>query len=288
MPNLRFVALSSFAFTLASLAALAPDARAAEPSGAPAAPGGSAGPAVSAAPAAEASADASGDHLRSLELTLRPSLGNVGASSPLHVAPGARVVGDVPAVLGGGASPYGSSAGVGAAIGFRFHPLFSMGLRADLATVSASAPDDGTTDLSRSRQSAGLYARAYPLALSAAVRRWIDPWVSAGVSYVHDGQSFHHPAATSRGTTVDGTWSLDEHAIGVPLAVGVDYRVTRAISIGPSFEYTLLAPIAGCAKLSAAGFQDTRFCTDNTGPQALVADGAGSWNVGLDLRVTPF
>jgi hypothetical protein len=235
---------------------------------------------------AEQPADDSGEHLSGLEIMVRPTIGGAGASSPVHVAPGARTVGDVPSVLQG-SSPYGTGFGVGGEIGFRFHPVFAMGLRADLSQISSTNPD-GITELSRSRQTAGLYARGYPLSLSPSIRKYVDPWAMVGVSYVHDGQSFHHPAATTLGTSVDASWQLDQHAIGVPIGIGVDYRVTKAISIGPSFVYTILAPIAGCAKQSASGFQDNKLCTDSSGAQALAQDATGSWNVGLDLRFTPF
>jgi hypothetical protein len=117
----------------------------------------------------------------------------------------------------------------------------------------------------------------------------VDPWLSAGVTYVHDGQSFSHPAATSDGGTARAEWQLDSHAIGIPLALGVDWRVTKALSIGPSFEYVIMNPIAGCAKMSAAGFQGSRMCTDNDATQrTLVADAAGAFHVGLGVRLTPF
>lgn len=118
------------------------------------------------------------------------------------------------------------------------------------------------------------------------IRGYIDPWVSAGVTYVHDGQTFSRPAATASGSTVNAEWQLDTHSIGVPLGIGVDYRVTKAISVGPSFEYVILNPLAGCAKLSAAGFQGNRLCTDSAGG-ALVAEASGAWNLGLSIRLTP-
>lgn len=237
--------------------------------------------------AEEPPVDDSAEHLSGLELMVRPVFGGAGAKSPVHVSPGVQTVGDVPSPLMGTTSPYGTGFGVGGEIGFRFHPVFAMGLRADLMSISSTAPD-GISDLSRARQSAGLYARGYPLSLSPSIRKYVDPWAMVGVSYVHDGQSFHHPAQTTLGTSVDATWQLDQHAIGVPIGIGVDYRVTKFMSVGPSFVYTILAPIAGCAKQSAAGFQDNKLCTDSSGAQALAQDAVGSWNVGLDLRFTPF
>lgn len=262
-----FSFFSSFVFAFALLTGRAATARAAE--------------------TAEPTPDDGGAHLSGLEIMVRPTLGGAGAASPIVASPSARTASGVPSILSG-ATPYGASLGAGAQLGFRFHPLVSAGLRGDFGTVSASAPSDGTKELSRSWQSAGLYVRAYPLALSPSVRRWVDPWIAAGITYMHDGQRFGLPAKTSAGTTVDAEWQLDSHAIGVPLAVGLDYRVTPALSVGPSFEWILTSPIAGCAKQSAAGFQANRLCTDNEGPNALVADAAFAWNVGLGIKLTPF
>jgi len=238
-------------------------------------------------PAKAEPADDSGAHLTSLELMVRPTLGGAGGGSLVTIPP--SIPGNTSRIFDGSASPYGASFGVGAEIGFRFHPLVAAGLRGDLAKVSASAPNDGTTDLSRSRQSAGLYARAYPLALSPSIRKHVDPWFASGVLYMHDTQSFTLPAATTAGTTVNAAWKLEAHGVGIPLAIGVDYRVTRAISIGPSFEYTLLVPIAGCASRSALG-QVSENCSggSSAASKTIVAEATGAWTAGLDLRFTPF
>jgi hypothetical protein len=232
--------------------------------------------------------DDSGTHLTSLELMLRPTLGGAGGGSLVHA--GSGVNGGLPSrIFDGSASPYGASYGIGAEVGFRFHPVIAAGLRGDFAKVSASAPNDGTTGLSRSRQSAGLYLRAYPLALTESVRKHVDPWFGTGVLYMHDTQDFHVPY-TSGGTTLDTTVNLEHHAVGIPLALGVDYRVTRAISIGPSFEYTLLAPIAGCGTVSAPGLDGSPTCSGGKGAssKAIIADSTGAWTAGLDIRFTPF
>jgi hypothetical protein len=180
---------------------------------------------------------------------------------------------------------YGASIGGGLQLGFRFHPLVSAGLRGDLGTVTASSRSaDGTAQVSRSWQSAGLYARAYPLALNESLRRYIDPWVATGLTYVHDGQSF-----TTPNNNVSVAWQVDNHAIGIPIGVGVDYRIAKWLSAGPSFEYTIMNPIAGCVKADAPGFPESRVCTDDPkGKQGLAMATTGAWNVGMTLRVTPF
>jgi hypothetical protein len=73
---------------------------------------------------------------------VRPTLGGAGADSPLVVAPGARVVGEIPSVLRGG-SPYGTSFGAGAMLGYRFHPLVSAGLRGDFGSLESRATGSG-------------------------------------------------------------------------------------------------------------------------------------------------
>ncbi len=238
--------------------------------------------------AAKAAVDDSGTHLTMLELMVRPTLGGAGGGSLVHTGP--NVAGNPSKIFDGSASPYGASYGVGAELGFRFHPLVSGGLRGDLSKVSATAPNDGTTDLSRGRQSAGFYTRAYPLALNESIRKYIDPWFATGIVYMHDTQDFHMPAATNIGTKVDSTVKLEHHGVGIPLAIGVDYRVTRFLSIGPSIEYTLLVPIAGCATQSAAGFQGNEVCSGGSGAasKAVIADATGAWTAGLDIRFTPF
>jgi opacity protein-like surface antigen len=245
-------------------------------------------PAPPAEKAAAPDADDSAAHLTALELMVRPTLGGAGGSSLVHIDP--SVPGSTSKVFNGTASPYGASFGVGAEIGFRFHPVIAAGLRADFSKVSATAPSDGTTDLSRSRQSAGLYLRAYPLALTPSVRKHIDPWVSTGAVYMRDAQSYNLPAATSTGGAVDSSVKLTHHGVGIPIALGVDYRVTRAISIGPSFEYTFLVPIAGCASQTAAGYQGNEICSggNSASSKAVIADATGAWTAGLDLRFTPF
>lgn len=230
--------------------------------------------------------DTAEEHLRGLEIALRPSIGSAGASSPLQARGDSA---DTPQPLRPGAGLYGPSIGGGLQLGFRFHPLVSAGLRADIGTVSASAPTDGTKDLSRSWQSGGLYARVYPLALNEGMRRYVDPWVATGVTYVHDVQSFSTSTPSATGN-VDVAWQADSHAIGVPIGVGVDYRLTKWLSAGPSFEYTIMNPIAGCVKgMNPATGAEARACTDDSSAKkGLVAVATGAWNASLMLRVTPF
>jgi hypothetical protein len=241
--------------------------------------------------AAETSAPPADDAqrgLRGLELGLRGSPGGASSGSPVQLQQGARVAGD-PGALLKGASPYGVGFVGQAMLGYRLHPLASFGLRGGLRTSSASDPGDGSTNLSRSSWDAGLYVRAYPLALTPSVRDRFEPWVAFGVEYMRDTQTFKHPARTTTGGTIDADVTLDHHAVALPIGVGIDYRLLPRVALGPSFEYAIAVPIAGCATQGAPGYATAQYCTNgDSGAKVLAANGYGVWSAGLDVRVTLF
>ncbi len=112
-------------------------------------------------------------------------------------------------------------------------------------------------------------------------------WVSVGISYQHDEQSFQKALPTSGGGSVQGDVSLEHHAVSVPIAIGVDYRVTKFLSVGPSFELAINNPIAGCVSTSAAGFAGSTYCSNTEpGKNFVKADTYLAWNAGLDAKVT--
>ncbi|MFO0671594.1 MAG: outer membrane beta-barrel protein [Polyangiaceae bacterium] len=218
--------------------------------------------------------------LTGLEIVLRPSFGGAGASSPVKYTGPTDPRSD-PGAVSTGASPYGPGFVGQAMLGYRFHPLVSGGLRAGLRQASASATSDGATDLKRSSWDAGFYVRAYPLATTPSVAKHLDPWVGVGVGYMRDTQSYKRPLT---GVAVD--WTLDHHAVAVPLGIGVDYRVHPLVSLGPSFEYTLANSVAGCLKASAAGRLDV-LLERVAGRQGRSSPTATAyWTAGLDLRAT--
>jgi opacity protein-like surface antigen len=236
----------------------------------------SASPALAAENEAPKTSPPSDAHLRGVEIALRPTMGGVGGDSPVTIADS-----DAPMALRAGSSAFKWAAGVGAQIGWRFHPFVSAGFRFDLSRVSAETPNDGTKDLARETMGAGLYTRIYPFAMNESVRRHVDPWLGVGVGYARDVVSFSMPDK-SRSVDIEA----QRHAIAVPIGVGIDYRATEWLSVGPSFEYVLMNPIAGCVKASA-GAASEQVCTDNANGK-LVASSIGAWNAGIMLRVTPF
>ena len=240
-------------------------------------------PAVAPAPRAD-------EHLRGLEIMVRPGYGSAASDSPIRFQPGPNVqtAGD-PGALLQGAAPYGGGFVGQAFLGFRFHPVISGGLRGGLRTTSAAALSDGTTNLSRSSWDAGLYVRGYPLALNESIRRHIDPWIGVGVEYMRDTQSFQRPVPASTGGAVNADMTLDHHAVAVPIGVGVDYRIHPMLSVGPSFEYAIASALAGCVKTAAAGFAGSTYCSnDGPGREVIKANQYGVWSASLDVKVTPF
>lgn len=233
-------------------------------------------------------AEDSSSGLKGFELMLRPSFGGAPSDSPVKFSPqpGARVA-DPGLALMKGASPWSSGFVGQASVGYRFIPALSAGLRGGFRTSSGSKVDDGSTDLSRTGWDGGLYVRFYPATFAPSVSKYIDPWVSAGLSYQHDQQSFKKSVPTSNGGTVPADIALEHHAISVPLAIGVDYRVTKFLSLGPSFELAVNSPIAGCVSTSSAGFAGSTYCSNTEPGKSFVkAETYLAWNAGLDAKVT--
>jgi len=235
--------------------------------------------AADADPAKEAPKEPASDaHLRGVEIALRPTFGGAGGDSPVVAKDSSA-----PMALQSGSSAYKWAAGVGMQVGWRFHPFVSAGVRVDLGRVSTETPADGTKDLGRETMAAGLYSRIYPLALNESARRHFDPWIGLGAGYARDVVSFTRPEGPNK---IDVKWEAQRHAIAIPLGIGFDYRATEWLSVGPSLEYVLMNPVAGCVKVSA-GNQSEQVCTDDSNGK-LVASTTGAWNAGLMLRVTPF
>jgi hypothetical protein len=239
----------------------------------------------------ESTAEDPSKGLKGFELMLRPSFGGAASDSPVKLAPSADVAFQT---LMKGGSRWGTGFVGQASVGYRFVPFLSAGLRAGFRSASRSSVDDSSTNLSRTGENGGLYVRFYPAVFAPSVSKYIDPWVSAGIGYEHDNQSFRKDAPTGLSTSgmipvtqlrVD--MSIDHHAISVPLAIGVDYRVTTFLSLGPSFELAINNPIAGCITMSAPGFASETYCSNTQPGKGFVkAETYAVWNAGVDAKVT--
>ncbi len=225
---------------------------------------------------------------RGLELMVRTAYGSAPADSPVRYAPLTVLVPKVDVNLANGTDqPYGGGFVGSAFIGYRFASFMSVGLRGGYRGSAADKVNDGSTNVAREAWDAGFYLRAYPLAVVPKVGKYLDPWISVGAIYTRDVQAFDKSVTASNGAQVAAHWTLDHHAVAVPIGVGIDYRVLPMLSVGPSFEYAIAVPVAGCVAVSASGATGAKYCSgDPPGDQFMKANGYGVWSVGLQVRAT--
>ena len=225
--------------------------------------------------------------LKGFELMLRPSFGGAPSGSPVRFQPdaGTQVQGD-PGALLQGAQPWGPGFVGQATVGYRFLPQLSAGLRGGIRTQSGSSVSDGSQNLSRNAWDAGFYVRGYPLAGFEGISKYIDPWIGTGIGYMRDTQSFTRGIPTTNGGSVPGDISLEHHAVVIPIAIGVDYRVLKFLSLGPSFEYQIASSVAGCARTTVLGNESSYCSNESPGSKFIKAESYGVWTAGLDAKVT--
>jgi len=217
------------------------------------------------------------------EIMIRPAYGSAGKSSPIVYAPTAtaRLSGDAGKVYDGTGEPYGGGFIGDAYLGWKIIPYLSAGIGAGFRKSSASAPDDTIKDLARSAWSIGPYVRGYVPLIPA-----IDPWISIGIRYMSDTQTYSRASAFPG---VNEKWTLHHHGIAIPIAIGIDYPVLPLLSIGPSFEYTIVSSAGGCAKVGADDprFTSNSFCTDADDRLKITSSKSYSvWSIGLDVRLS--
>jgi hypothetical protein len=81
---------------------------------------------------------------------------------------------------------------------------------------------------------------------------------------------------------------LTHHGVGIPLGLGIDYRVLPFLAVGPSFQYEIVVPVAGCMTTSPnqAGVIGASLCSDaDSSVRVTAAKNYGVWSVGLSLRL---
>jgi len=166
-------------------------------------------------------------------------------------------------------------------LGLRAGSYVSVGLDGGTRSQSAESTDPAYSDLSRSAWFVGPYVRGYIPMVPI-----VDPWIGLGVQYMADTQKYKGPVATTGGT-MTADWTLEHHGVAVPIRIGVDYTIAKMFSIGPSFEYALVFPAGGCAKVNAANLASMSLCADeNENKRVTKANGYGVWSLGLSLRLT--
>jgi hypothetical protein len=224
-----------------------------------------------------------------LELIVRSGYGSGGAKSPVLYEPAGMAQmpqGQVGSIWGGQAKPYGAGFVGDGAVGYRFLRFMSAGVTAGIRTASASSVDDQSKDVSRLAWRAGFYGRGY-LPMSVLP---LDPWISIGVGYVNDQQTYKKDISLewlSAPTPV--TYKLQHHGIGIPMGLGIDYRVLSFLAIGPSFRYEVVMGAGACMKFDfenklAIG---NSYCSSADSVQRIVsAKTYGVWSFGIEVRLT--
>jgi hypothetical protein len=225
-----------------------------------------------------------------LEVVLRPGYGSAGDKSPVLYEPTGFMrmqPSEVGSVWAGTAKPYGGGFVLDGAIGYRPLPFVSFGLTGGWrkSAVSSSGIQD-VSGISRSALQVGFYGRGYLPLLGMLTN--LDPWASVGATYVYDKQTYDQPIPVTGLGTISMPISLTHHGVGIPLGLGIDYRVLPFLAVGPSFQYEIVVPVVGCMTMSPnqAGLIDFSQCSDaDTSQRVTAAKNYGVWSVGLSLRL---
>lgn len=226
--------------------------------------------------------------LRGVEILLRPAVGGPLPDSPVRfVRAGDVPLANDPGALLRGSAPWATGFAGQLAVGYRFRPLISAGVRGGYRwTVGANLPD-GSTHLTRTGWDVGFYARIFPLARVASIAPHVDPWISIGVGYQRDSQSFRRTLTNGDDANILGNVSIAHHSIAAPAALGIDIRFAPMLAIGPSIEAAIHSPIAGCVSTKTPGSAAVTYCSDAApGRTFLEARPYLAWNAGLDVKLT--
>lgn len=196
---------------------------------------------------------------------------------------------------------FGASAAFSLAAGYRITPYLSAGLTGSyqlLAQTDLYPRAElglGPYDTIRSFQ-VGAYARVYPMSFfngsatnprvffdTWTDRRRFEPWLSLGVSFaqfsrLRDYTDVSYVGSYTRWTT---------RYLGIPIGVGVDYRIIPSLAVGLAFN---VAPLVGGGTSKERSIHESRPGVDQTTTSsteyAPAADSNTSYFVGLSVRYT--
>jgi len=211
-----------------------------------------------------------------LEVVLRPGYGSAGDTSPTRYEANPNNPMQASTIWDGTAKPYGGGFVLDGAVGYRPLSFVSVGLTGGWRTSAVSSSANEPTGVSRSAWQVGFYGRGY-LPVTGALNAF-DPWASVGVNYVYDKQTYDQSL-----TVPTGTVSLTHHGVGIPLAVGIDYRILPFFAVGPSFQYEIVTGMGGCM-IPPGG--ESHQCSDaDSSIRVTAAKNYGVWSIGLGLRL---
>jgi hypothetical protein len=149
---------------------------------------------------------------------------------------------------------FGASVGGDLAVGWRFAPFVSAGLRGGYqslttANVFASSQAAYMPQDSIGSFHVGVYGRVYPMSFfngsqhnprvffdSATDRRRFEPWLSLGVEFAQ----YRRHRTYNDVTVMDSYSTWTTSYVGIPIGVGMEYRILQPLAVGLSFTVTPL------------------------------------------------
>ena len=147
-------------------------------------------------------------------------------------------------------------------LGYRFTPYLSAGVYGQVQWIGGAPL--GAFPTTASSGGVGVYARLYPMALinqslenrrvrfeSALDRRRLDPWVSLGVEVY---QVITRASSDPMMPQLSSIWTRS--TVGIPIAIGGEYRVIPALAVGLQLGIT---PLIG------GGVDQTKYVDDGRG-----------------------
>lgn len=188
---------------------------------------------------------------KGLELTLLPGVGGAFTHDESVFLPSERLPRPE---AGAPFDSFGASVGVDLAVGWRFAPYVSAGVRGGyqaLTTANVFASSQATygpEDAIRSFH-VGVYGRVYPMSFfngsrnnprvffdSLTDRRRFEPWLSLGVEFAQ----YRRHRTYSDVSVMDSYSTWTTSYIGVPIGFGAEYRILQGLAVGLSFTVTPL------------------------------------------------
>jgi hypothetical protein len=180
-----------------------------------------------------------------------PMAGSPVRSSNLYPSP-MPVPGDPTGdILEGKESPYGPALpGVAFTVGYRFLPWLSAGASFSYGNffvndgTDTGDYSDSTSQLERQYWSLAAYARYYLVGLHPR----LQPWIELGVGYSDDNTNYYRGAiqATMGGGVETQQYLLEEQGLVTSLTLGLDWRLTTFLSVGPSIGWAQTFSTKAC------------------------------------------
>jgi len=145
---------------------------------------------------------------------------------------------------------------ISARVGYRFLHELSVGVFFSFAQYlvndgadTGDAPD-GTSQLQRQQVTVGAYGRYY----FTHFHRRLQPWVSLGVGLDYDIAAYTRAVGSTIGgmsgaQPETGNYILKQEGVVVPVAIGLDWRLSPNFAVGPTLGYAHVFPVKGCVEV---------------------------------------